>query len=154
MATFKGQEEYSVDDKGRVAIPAKMRRAMAPEANDTFVMTRGFEKCVFLYPLDRWAEIENDMGKLNPYQVEARAYIRNIMRWADDVVLDKQGRIRLSDKLMEFAGISDRATIIGSFDHIEVWDPATIDAYFNEQADNYEQLAQQVFLGGSSDGPE
>ena len=58
MAGFKGQAEYSVDRKGRVTIPAKMREAVSPEANKTFTVTRGFEQCVFLYPMDIWSEIE------------------------------------------------------------------------------------------------
>ena len=62
MAGFKGQASYSIDAKGRVAIPAKMRNAMNPEAKGTFTVTRGFEKCIFLYPLDRWTEMEQEIG--------------------------------------------------------------------------------------------
>lgn len=144
MAGFKGQAEYSVDEKGRVAIPAKMRAALKPEAKGTFTATRGFERCIFLYPLDRWEEMEAQMMELNLYQREARNFVRQLLRWAEEVMLDKQGRIVLPKVLMEFAGITDRALIIGALDHIEIWDPATFDQFVNEQLEDYETLAEKV----------
>ena len=101
MPGFKGQAEYSIDSKGRVAIPAKMRNAMNPEAKGTFTMTRGFEKCVFLYPMDHWETMEEEIGGLNMYSAQARAFTRRIMMWADEVELDGQGRIRPSKELVE-----------------------------------------------------
>lgn len=147
MARFKGQAENSIDGKGRVAIPVKMRRAMNPEAQDTFTITRGFERCVFLYPHDRWAQMEEEFAQLNPFQREARDFVRTILMWADDVTLDGQGRIMIPRRLMEFGGLSERAVVIGALDHIEVWDPEVLDAYLNEQVDDYETIAERV-MGG------
>ena len=147
MPGFKGQAAYSVDAKGRVAIPAKMRNAMQPEAKGTFTVTRGFEKCIFLYPLDRWTEMEEEIGGLSTYDREARAFTRRIMMWAEEVALDGQGRISLPKPLIDFAGIADRALILGAYDRIEIWDPEAFDAYLNEEAADYETLAERV-LGG------
>lgn len=144
MASFKGQAEYSVDSKGRVAIPAKMRSAMTPDAEGTFVITRGFETCVFLYPKDRWEQIEEEIGQLNMFQREAREFARRILMWAEDSSLDKQGRVSLPKSLMEYAGINDRALIIGAFDHIEIWDQDVWERHMNESADDYETLAERV----------
>ncbi len=144
MAGFKGQAEYSVDEKGRVAIPAKMRAVLKPEAKGTFTATRGFEQCIFLYPLDRWGEIEEQMMTLNLYQREARNFVRQLLRWAEEVTLDRQGRIVLPKPLMEFAGIKDRALIIGALDHIEIWDPDTFDQLVNRETESYETLAERV----------
>ena len=144
MAGFKGQAEYSVDEKGRVAIPAKMRAVLKPEAKGTFTATRGFEQCIFLYPLDRWEEIEEQMMSLNLYQREARNFVRQLLRWAEEVTLDRQGRIVLPKPLMEFAGLKDRALIIGALDHIEIWDPATFDQFVNREMESYETLAERV----------
>jgi MraZ protein len=144
MAGFKGQAEYSIDSKGRVAIPAKMRNAMNPEAKGTFTMTRGFEHCVFLYPQDRWSEMEDEFSTLSPFNREARAFMRNVLRWAEEVTLDGQGRISLSKPLSEFANLSEKALIIGALDHIEIWDPDTFDSYLNEQPEDYETLAERV----------
>jgi MraZ protein len=144
VAGFKGQYENVVDEKGRVAIPAKMRRALTPEANETFTATRGFEQCVFLYPLDRWEEMEQEFMQLNPYQRETRDFVRTITRWAEDVTLDKQGRVVLPKRLMDFAGISDAAVIIGSLDRIEIWDPQVFEAYLSETPGDYESVAERV----------
>jgi len=141
---FKGQAEYSVDSKGRVAIPAEMRKAMSPEAQDTFTITRGFEDCIFLYPMDQWSSIEEEIGDLNMYEREARDFIRIIMMWANEVSLDGQGRISIPNPLLEFAGLDDSALILGAFDHIEIWDPEQFNQYLNEQPDDYETLAESV----------
>lgn len=144
MAGFKGQASYSVDTKGRAAIPAKMRNAMNPEAKGTFTVTRGFEKCIFLYPLDRWKEMEEEIGALSTYDREARAFTRRIMMWADEVTLDGQGRIGIPKPLMEYAGIKDKALILGAYDRIEIWDPAIFEQYLNEETADYETLAERV----------
>lgn len=141
---FKGQKEYSVDSKGRVAIPAKMRKAMSPEANETFTVTRGFEDCIFLYPMDQWSGIEEEIESLNMYDREVRDFVRIIMMWADEVSLDGQGRISIPSPLLEFASLDGSALILGAFDHIEIWDPEQFDEYLNEQPDDYETLAESV----------
>jgi MraZ protein len=151
MAAFKGQAAYSVDAKGRVAIPAKMRAVLNPEAKNAFTITRGFEKCVFLYPLDHWGEMEGEMRGLNAYNRESRNFLRTILMWADEVALDGQGRITIARPLMEFAGISPggSALIIGALDHIEIWDPQTFEDYVTEHVDEYEALAERVMGTGN-----
>lgn len=149
MAGFKGQAEYSVDGKGRVPVPAKMRRSLNPDTRDTFVATRGLEPCVYLYPADEWETIEGQMKTLNMFEPEARHFVRTINMWADDVTLDAQGRAALPKALLEFAGIQpgSKALIIGSFDHIEIWDPAQFETYLNSQTTSYDALAQAVMAG-------
>jgi MraZ protein len=141
---FKGQAEYSVDSKGRVSIPAKMRGVLNPEAQNTFTITRGFEECIFLYPLDQWAEIEEAIGSLNMFNPDARTFVRAIMMWADEATLDGQGRVTISRPLLDFADVDGRALIIGAFDHIEIWDPDRFDEYMDQQPDDYETLAERV----------
>ena len=148
MASFRGRSENAVDGKGRLAIPAKMRRALTPEAQDTFVATRGLETCIVLYPLDVWEQKEAHLRSLNQYEgEETRHFLRALTMWAEDVALDKQGRILLPADLRDFAGITDAAVVIGTVDHLEVWDPAELDAYFAEQPGSYKDAAQQV-MGG------
>ncbi|MFP4369781.1 MAG: division/cell wall cluster transcriptional repressor MraZ, partial [Candidatus Kapaibacterium sp.] len=67
MAFFKGQELFSIDNKGRVNIPAKMRKALSPDANDTFIITRGTDKCIYAYPMDEWKKYEEKLENLNQY---------------------------------------------------------------------------------------
>ncbi len=144
MAGFKGQATFSVDAKGRTAIPAKMRTALRPEANSTFTVTRGFEKCISLYPLDTWAELEKAIGSLSTYDRESRAFTRRIMMWADEVKVDSQGRIPLPKALIEYAGIKERALILGAHDRIEIWDPQVFDEYLSQEEADYETLAARV----------
>jgi MraZ protein len=147
MAGFKGHAEYSVDAKGRVALPAKMRRAIRPEANNTVMITRGIENCIFIYPMDEWERKDSEMDKLNQYHGEARDFVRMISMWADDQELDSQGRITLSKKILEFAHITDKVTVVGAKDRIEIWNPDTLEAYMNPVYDRYETLAERV-MGG------
>jgi MraZ protein len=144
MAGFKGQAEYSVDSKGRVAVPAKMRNVLKPEAKNTFTLTRGFEKCIFMYPQDHWEIMEADIGALNTYRSDTRDFIRGILMWAEEVTLDAQGRIGVPRTLAEFAGITDRALIIGALDHIEIWNPDAFKVYLEGQEEDYETLAERV----------
>ena len=144
MASFKGQAEYSVDSKGRVAIPAKMRNALSPEAKNTFTITRGFEKCISLFPLNEWARKEQQIAELNMYRTENRDFIRTIMMWADEVTLDAQGRISIPKALMDAAEIKETALIIGSLDHIEIWDPEAFRAWEGGLGSDYPTLAERV----------
>jgi len=144
MGSFKGQADYSVDAKGRVAIPAKMRASLRPEAVGMFTMTRGFEPCIYPYPHDEWLKKEDQYAALNQYDRRARHLIRTILMWADDVTLDGQGRVGLSKPLMEYAKITDRALIIGAMERIEIWDPETFQHYLEDQPDDHEALAESV----------
>jgi len=141
---FKGQAEYSVDSKGRVAIPAKMRKSMSPQADEAFTITRGFEDCIFLYPKDEWTGIEEEIDSLNMYDREVRNFVRIIMRWANEVSLDGQGRISIPNPLLDVAELDGSALIIGAFDHIEIWNPEQFDGYLNERPEDYETLAESV----------
>lgn len=147
MASFTGRAEHSIDSKGRVPVPARMRRALRPEAQETFMATRGIERCIYLYPMDYWAsDIEPQLDALNQFQPESRHFVRMLGMWAEEVTLDAQGRIALPRDLADFAGLQPggKAQISGAFRRIEVWDPDTFRAYLNEQQDQYEDLAQRV----------
>lgn len=149
MAGFKGKYEHSVDDKGRVSLPSKLRKALSPEANDSFVVTRGYEKSLVLYPLDEWNRYEQQMKTgLNSHREEDRLFMRTIMMWAQDVSLDRQARIMLPQELMEIAGITTQVVIIGALEKIEIWSPEHFHAYNERYADTtYEEVAARV-MGG------
>ena len=144
MASFKGQAEYSVDSKGRVAIPAKMRSALSPEAKNSFTITRGFEQCINLFPLNEWERKEEQIASLNTYRSEEREFVRMIMMWADEVTLDGQGRISIPKQLMDFAEVRDTALIIGAMDHIEIWNPRIFEGWRQGQGSDYATLAERV----------
>ena len=147
MASFKGKETYSIDDKGRVNIPVKMRKCIPDSAENTFVVMRGLEKCIFAYPINIWEEKqEKKLEELNQYDERSRKIMRLMLQNCEEVELDKQQRINLPEELLNFANIDSKVTIIGMLDHIEFWDPETYDAYINDCSESYEIVAAKVML--------
>ena len=148
MAFFKGKELYSTDSKGRVNIPAKMRKSVSPDANDTFTVTRGLDGCIEAYPLDIWRIKEEHFEKLNQYNAENRFFLRKILMWSEEVSLDTQWRIMLPKKLLEFASIESKVVIAGVGDHIEFWNPEKYDEYMASKEEPYEDIAAKVMYVG------
>lgn len=146
MSFFKGRETYSVDDKGRLSIPAKMRKSLSPEAADTFVVTRGpdDDPCIYVYPMDEWKRIEEGLKRLNQYSERDRFFLRTLLFWAEEAIFDKQYRIMVPKPLLEFASISRTALILGAMDHIEFWNPEIFDTYLGRQQQSYAAVAEQV----------
>ncbi len=145
MSSFKGSYEYSVDSKGRINIPAKLKKYVSPEANDTFVITRGFERCLFVYPLDEWNTLEQSVRKLTSSQSKHRFFERVLLRWAAESQLDAQSRITIPKELLQFAGIENAVLIIGVLERIEIWNPQVYQEYLKTQDETYEEVAQKVF---------
>jgi MraZ protein len=150
MSSFKGSYSYSVDSKGRINIPAKLKKYVSPEANDTFVVTRGFEKCLFLYPLDEWNALENSIRELTSSNSQHRFITRTLLQYATESQLDGQSRITIPKELMQFAGIEDQVLIVGVLERIEVWNPKEYEKYMSTQTESYETVAQSVLHKKSS----
>jgi MraZ protein len=144
MTAFMGMYDYSVDSKGRISVPLKMRKNISPEANDTFVATRGFEKCIAIYPLDGWENIEKKLGNLNSFKEKDRLFQRSFLMWASHQELDSQSRISLPKTLLDYANIKSEVKIVGVGERIEVWDPVLFDNYMNSQGEDFEKIAEQV----------
>jgi MraZ protein len=145
MSSFKGSFTYTVDSKGRINIPAKMRKNLSPEANNSFVITRGYEQCIFLYPHDEWLKMENEIRKLQQTDPQHRFFTRMLMQYATDAELDGQSRIILPKELVHFANIENDVFILGAFERIEVWNPALFEQYLNSQQEDYNNVAAKVF---------
>ena len=145
MSSFKGSFHYTVDNKGRINIPAKMRKNLAPEANNSFVVTRGFEACIFVYPNDEWAKRELELGKLQQTNPQDRFFTRMLLQYATDAELDGQYRIVLPKDLMQYANIQSEVFILGAFDRIEVWNPEEYKKYLDAQKEDYLTVASKVF---------
>jgi MraZ protein len=141
---FKGQFTYSIDSKGRISIPAKLRRHVPAEANDTFVMTRGTSPCIDIYPLDQWILIEEKLKNLNQFKPDDLRFIRTILRHAAEDTLDSQSRILVPQKLIEYAKIEKEVLILGALKKIEVWNPKVFDEYIKQSEETYEQIAEKV----------
>lgn len=153
MPRFKGQDECKIDDKGRVAVPSKMRQVFNPAANNTVVLIPGPDSCIRLYPADTWAEVEAGIdAKINAANPKHRRALRSILRFADEQTLDSQGRIRLSTDLMKHVGLSTSqpALFIGVLNFVEIWSPDTIteeEAAVETPAELYDEVASDLDLG-------
>lgn len=144
MSSFKGSYSYSVDDKGRVNLPAKLRKYVSPEVNDTFVITRGFERCLFVYPIDEWNKLEQNLRNLSSYNQDHRRFVRALLELASESQLDAQGRLSIPQELREYANIRSEVRVIGTLDKIELWDPAVYEEYKEAQPDSYETIATRI----------
>jgi len=146
MSFFKGRELYSVDGKGRVSVPAKMRKSISPEALDTFVLTRGpdDDPCIFAYPLDEWRKFEESLKQLNLYNDQERFFLRTILSWADEATLDTQFRVMIPKMLLDFARIEKTALILGAMDHVEIWNPELFESYLAARKESYASVAASV----------
>ena len=141
---FRGQYLYSVDTKGRISIPAKLRKHINPEANDTVVMTQGTSKCIDIYPYDFWLTVEAKLLELNPFDPQHMKFTRMISQKATEDVLDLQARILLPQYLLDYAGIEKEVLVLGVLRKIELWNPAVYDEYINSTEETYEQIAAKV----------
>ena len=146
MSLFKGSEIYSLDAKGRVSVPAKMRKGIAPEANETFALTRGMDKCIVAYPLDEWQKYIEKFKGLNQFDNLQRFFLRVVLPWQEDVEIDAQQRITIPKRLLDFAGIDSKVKIVGMLDHLELWNPEEFDKYMNSIDESYEDVASKVMI--------
>jgi len=151
LHSFKGQYEHSIDAKGRIAFPAKMRKLLSPDAQERFVIVRGLETCLYLYPENEWHEVENALSKANNFTRAGRIAKRNFLRYAEDAALDKQHRIALPTEHMSYAQIDGKALFIGMGQYIEIWSPDILAKVDEElDADAFEAIFEQVMGGGNA----
>ena len=108
------------------------------------MVTRGYDRCLFLYPLDEWNSMEQSIRALNPSDPQHRFVMRTLLQWATEAQLDQQSRIILPKELLQFAEIGAEVRIVGVLDHIEVWNPSVYERYMGDQGDTYETVAQRV----------
>ncbi len=116
---FSSQYTYTLDPKGRLILPARWRK----ELGTSVVVTRGLDPCLFVFPGKRFETLANELEQLGLAQSDARALSRHFFAEAIDNALDRRGRLALTPALMDFAGISGEAVVIGANDRIEIWNP-------------------------------
>lgn len=125
---FVGEHRYSLEDKGRLFIPVEFRKELSPEAQETFVATRGYEPYIAIYPLDIWKQKEEELLKNYPQNTsDGRWMVRNFTRYAKKMKIDRQGRVNLPQHLLDYAKLIKEVLIIGVLDRIELWAPDIYD---------------------------
>lgn len=125
---FMGQYSHGIDEKGRLIVPSKYRDELGKE----FVVTKGSEGCLFVYPMKEWEKIEKQVKEMALNGKEGRKFIRMFFSSAALLELDKQGRVLIPALLKEHAGLDKEVCLIGSVSHIEIWDKDRWNDYISD----------------------
>ena len=146
--SFTGEYKNLLDQKNRLSIPVKFRNLLHPMNDKTFVLCKGFDACLFLYPVEEWKLVEEQLSSLSSIKGKHRNFIRNIVRHANYVKYDSQGRIAIPDLHMSYANIKKEILVIGMLKKIELWDPNSL-AKYEKQKDfltdtDFEDLANEI----------
>ena len=137
---FMGEYHQKIDDKSRLTIPAKLRN----ELGNNFIVTRGLDGCLFIYKKETWEKIVNNYQTL-PNVKEARNFMRFFLSGATTIDCDKQGRINISQPLINHANLNKDTVIIGVGDRLEVWDSAKWENLLSENEENFSEMADNLF---------
>lgn len=144
MKALIGEFDCKLDAKGRFLMPAGLRKQLPEDQQQEYVVNRGLDKCLVLYPVPVW---ERELARLqsrNQYVKKNRAFTRMFLNGATEVSLDGSGRILLPKRLMEFAGLDKDLMLVPQIDKVEIWDKATYEAWMEEPEYDYESLAEEV----------
>ena len=144
MTRFLGEYECTIDSKGRFILPAQLKKQVPQESDGQFVVSRGFEKCLVMYPRHEWDAISDEINKLNPYVKENREFIRYFFRGASEISLDSAARLLLPKSLMEYAGIQKDIVLFTHTNKIEIWDAHTYNNLLNQEPEDFSTLAEKV----------
>lgn len=144
MTGFLGEYEATLDAKGRFLLPAGFKKQL-PEGENSFVITRGFEKCLSLYPVKSWEPIYNKISQLNDFDPKVRQFRRQFLGGATEVDLDSASRLLLPPTLKEYAGLAKDIILVAATDKIEIWDADKYKQLFEEfSPEAFSGLAQEV----------
>lgn len=138
---FMGEYHHTIDEKKRLIIPSKFRMNLG----ESFVITRGLENCLFLYPQKEWQKIIDKLNTLPFTKKDARNFSRFFMSGATLLEFDKQGRIVIPSSLSTYANIIKNCTIIGVGERIEIWAEENWNKFINDNLDNLSDIAENLF---------
>ncbi|MEN0643944.1 division/cell wall cluster transcriptional repressor MraZ [Alkalicoccobacillus gibsonii] len=137
---FMGEYRHNVDEKGRMIIPAKFRE----ELGQSFVVTRGLDKCLFVYPYEEWNKLEEQLKTLPFTKKDARAFTRFFFSGASECELDKQGRVNLAAPLRQYAQIEKECVVIGVSNRVEVWSQSMWEHYVGESEESLAEISENL----------
>ena len=138
---FIGEFHHNIDDKGRIAIPSKYREILG----DNFVITRGIEHCIYVYPNDTFNHIVTKLEGLPFTKKDARAFTRFFMSGATAIELDKQGRVNVPSPLISYANLSKKCVIVGTGDRLEIWNEDAFNEFMSSCNDEMSNIAENLF---------
>lgn len=137
---FIGEYQHSIDKKGRIIVPAKFRE----DLGDSFILTKGLDNCLFIYPKTEWQVFEEKLKSLPLTRKDARAFVRFFFAGATECELDKQGRILIPSNLREHCKLKNDAVVIGVSNRVEIWSKEEWDKYNQDEDLSYESIAEKM----------
>lgn len=137
---FIGEYQHNIDEKGRLAVPAKFRQQLKNGA----VITKGLDKCLFLYPAAEWKKLADKLVNMSINQAKSRAYVRMLLTGAFEVKFDVQGRINLPDNLIKFSGLKKKAVVAGLYNRIEIWNDRSWAIYKARAEKESDKIAESL----------
>lgn len=141
---FLGEYEATIDSKSRFLLPAGLKKQL-PEGDNTFVISRGFEKCLNIYPQKTWLVIMDRISKLNDFDPKVRQFKLLFLGGATEVELDSAGRMLLPPSLKEFAGLDKSIILASDVDKINIWDADKYKQFFEDfSPEDFSKLASEV----------
>lgn len=147
MNGFHGEYEATVDAKGRFLLPGGLKKQL-PEGETRFILSRGFEKCLTLYPIKSWELIIAKISQLNDFDPKVRQFRRQFLGGATEIELDSASRMLLPASLKEFAGLGKDIILAAALDRFEIWDAGKYKQLFEDfSPDAFSDLAKEVMAG-------
>src|SRR5690625_4307667 len=137
---FMGEFQHNMDAKGRIIVPAKFREGLG----EMFVVTRGLDGCLFVYPMDEWEILEEKLKKLPLTKKDARAFTRFFFSGAIECEIDKQGRINIPQTLRSYASLDKECVVIGVSNRIEFWSSDSWNDYFDDSEESFAEIAENL----------
>lgn len=137
---FIGEFSHTLDDKGRVAVPAKFRNDLKKGA----VVTRGLDNCLFVFTRAEWGKLAEKLAALPISQANSRAFARLMLAGAMDVVIDKQGRVILPEYLRQFAGLKKDVVVAGLYSRLEIWDKVAWNSFKQKTETESSAIAERM----------
>ena len=152
MTGFLGEFEATLDAKGRFLLPAGFKKQLPEEETKRFVINRGFEKCLTLYPLQSWEPIFSEISKLNDFDPKVREFRRYFLNGAIQVEADSAGRLLVPKNLAEHAGLDKDIVLVSAVNKIEIWDKSKYKEFFETfTPQSFSDLANTV-MNKTSEG--
>ena len=139
-----GEFNCRFDPKSRILFPAALKKQLPSSGEYRFVVNRGFEHCLVIYPVDEWNKISEEINQLNLYVKKNRDFVRYFYRGATEIVLDSSNRILLPRPLLAYAGISRDVVLFAFSNRIEMWDKATYENLLTDEPEDFSELAEEV----------
>ena len=151
MKPIYGEFECKLDSKGRFLLPSGLKRQLPQNEQEDFVINRGIDACLVLFPITVW---ERELAKIhgkNQYIARNRAFARKFQNGAAPVGLDGNSRINIPKRLMEYAGLEKEIILVASFDRVEIWDRKSYETWLEDDRFDMETLSEEVMGDGGAE---